>query len=718
MEEKKALKNMEKYLKLISSIAIFVVMTAIGMAAEMPKGKPNYPISKIVDVVDTLFGHIIPDPYRWLEFTDNADVQKWTDEQNALTRSYLDNIPERAKIKSRFETLWNYAKQSTPTKRDNRYFFTQNTGLQNHDVLCAKTNLADTLFQVVIDPNAWSVDGTDAMDYWIPSEDGNYVAYGHSEKGQERGRMRIRDVANGNDLPEYFDDTSYPTVAWLNDNSGFYYTKMPAKGTVPEGDENYFEKIYFHHLGDNPSQDRLIYERPDIRELGIGGQLSKDNRFLIVTAFYGSSSGNEVYYKDLTKSGEFKSLVSGFNYRYTGDIIDSVLFLMTNEGASKYRIIALNLFHTEKENWKTIIPEGDDIIEEFAIINNRLVVKYLHNACSVVKIFSLEGTFERQLNLPPLGTVGAISGRWNDPEMFVFYQSFTCPGTVFRYDFEKNELGRYFQYPVKVNPNDYEAKQVWYKSKDGTSVSMFIVNKKGIALNGNNPTLLYGYGGFTSNETPYFSSTLCVWLDMGGVYALPNLRGGGEYGESWHRAGMLDKKQNVFDDFIAAAQWLIDNKYTNPKKLAISGGSNGGLLVGAVMVQRPDLFKAVICGAPLLDMVRYHLFNIARFWISEYGSSENATQLPYILAYSPYHNVKKGAAYPAVLFQSGEVDWRTHAMHPRKMVAAMQAATSSDAPILLDMERKTGHGWGMPLGMQMEKKADEYAFLYWQLGIK
>lgn len=703
---------------LVKIAVIIGVFSVSAMGIEMPKGKPHYPVSKTVDVVDTLFGHIIPDPYRWLEFTDSADVQQWTDEQNALTRSYLDNIPQRARIKARFEMLWNYSKQTTPTKCDNRYYFSKNDGLQNHYVLCAKTKLSDEDYQIVIDPNTWSADGTDAMDYWVPSRDGNYVAYGHSEKGAERGKMRIRDVVNGNDLPEYFDDTTYPTVAWLKDNTGFYYTKMPAKGSVPLGDENYFEKVYFHHLGDNSANDRLVYERPDIKELGLGPQLSYDNRFLIILGFYGSSSGNEIYYKDLAKTDEFRPLITGFNYRYTGDIIDSTLYLMTNEGASKFRIIAVNLFHPEKENWKTIIPESDDIIEEFAIINNKLVVKYLHNACSVVKVFALDGSFEQEMKLPPLGSVGAISGRWNDPEMFVYYESFTCPGTIFRYDFDKNELSQYYQYPVKVKPDKYEAKQVWYKSKDGTPISMFVVKKKGLKLDGNNPTLLYGYGGFTSNETPYFSSTLYAWLENGGVYAMPNLRGGGEYGEGWHRAGMLEKKQNVFDDFIAAAQWLIDNEYTQPQKLAISGGSNGGLLVGAVMIQRPELFKAVICGAPLLDMIRYQMFNIARYWISEYGSSENASQLPYILAYSPYHNVKKGTAYPSVLFQSGETDWRTHPMHPRKMTAAMQAATSSDSPILLDMERKTGHGWGMPLSMQLEKKADEYAFLFWQLGIK
>ena len=707
---------MNKIVTIFSFLITFTTPFTFAVGANLPIGRPHYPVSKTVDVADTLFGHTIPDPYRWLEYTDSADVQKWADEQDRLTRSYLDNIPQRARIKQRLEKLWNYPKQTTPTKCDNRYFFTKNDGLQNQYVLCAKTKLSDKAYSVIIDPNIWSADGTDAMDYWIPSKSGDYIAYGHSQKGAERGRMRIRDVINGQDLPEYFDDTSYPTVAWLKDNSGFYYTKMPAKGTVPPGDENYYEKIYFHRLGENPSGDRLIYERPEIKELSTGGQLSHDNQFLIIYDYYGK--GDEVYFRDLIKGGETRQLVSGFDYRYSGEAIDNILYLLTNEGAPKFRIVAIDLNNPAKENWKEIIPQGVDNIEDFSIINHLIVVKYLHNACSAIKIFGLDGQFRQEITLPILGTVNEISGRWDEPEMFINFDSFTYPGTIFRYDFDRNKLTLYHQNPAKVDLNKCETEQVWYKSKDGTSVSMFIAHKKGLKLDGDNPTLLYGYGGFTVNMTPYFSSTLFAWLNNGGIYAMPNLRGGSEYGEDWHRAGMLEKKQNAFDDFIAAAEWLIANKYTNPRRLAISGGSNGGLLVGAVMVQRPDLFKAVICGAPLLDMIRYQLFNIARFWIPEYGSSEDSTQLPYLLAYSPYHNVKKGTAYPAVLFQGGETDWRTHPMHPRKMTAAMQNATSSDAPILLDMERKTGHGWGMPLGMQLEKKADEYAFLFWQLEMK
>ena len=687
-------------------------------SADMPAGRPNYPPSKTVAVADTLFGHIIPDPYRWLEDTDSANVQQWTDQQNALTRSYLDNIPARADIKAKLEKLWNYPKQTTPTKCDKRYFYSQNDGLQNHYVIYAKAKLTDKQASIVIDPNSWSTDGTDAMNYWIPTEDGQFIAYGHSQKGAERGTMYIRDVATGQDLAELFSDMSYPSVAWLKDNSGFFYTRNPAKGTVPPGDENYFEKLFFHKIGDDPAQDKLIYERPDIKELGLGAHLSHDYRYLFIYGYKGSSTGNEVYFKNLAIDGPITNLISGFDTRFRGEAIGDKYFAMTNNNAPNFKIVVIDLINPTKENWQEIIPESKDILDGFQIINGRIVASYLHNACSTVRIFDLDGKFSAEIPLPELGSVGGISGRWDDDEMYFDFDSFTYPGTIFSYDFKKNRLEKYYQNPVKVDPSGYETKQVWYNSKDGTPISMFVVHKKGLKLDGNNPTLLYGYGGFTANMTPYFSSTLYIWLEKGGVYAMPNTRGGGEYGESWHKAGMLDKKQNVFDDFIFAAQWLIDNKYTRPEKLAIRGGSNGGLLVGAVMVQRPELFGAVLCGAPLLDMVRYHMFNIARYWIPEYGSSEDSTQLPFILTYSPYHNVKKGIAYPAVLFQAGETDWRTHPLHPRKMAAILQASTSSDAPILLDMERKTGHGWGMPLSMQLEKYADEWAFLFWRFGVE
>ena len=697
-------------------ISLLSVGALSSFAGEIPKGKPDYPFSRQEDIVDTIHGVPVADPYRWLEYTDSADVQTWTDKQNALTRSYLDNIPARAKIRARLEELWNYPRQGLPTKCDNRYFIMKNDGLQNHYVLYAKKTLTDEL-SPVIDPNTWSADGTTAMDWWTPSKNGDFVAYGKSEKGAEQGVLYIKNVLTGENLPDTITETRYPEPAWLNDNSGFFYTRHPAEGTVPPGDENYYEKVYLHKLGENPENDELIFQRPDMKELGFGMQISKDDRYLVIYGYLGSSRKNEVYFKDLNNHGEIDTLISGFNNYYEGDIIDSILYLRTNENAPNFKIIAINLKNPNPDSAKEIISESDDMLSSFAIINNMLVVKYLHNAHSRVKIFDINGSFIKELEFPTLGSVGKPTGRWKDDEMFLSFSSFTYPRTIYRYDFNTGVLSEIYRDPVKVDPSGYVTKQVWYNSKDGTPVSMFIVHKEGMNLNGNNPALLTGYGGFTINETPYFSSSNYIWLENGGIFCLPNLRGGGEYGEKWHRDGMLENKQNVFDDFIAAAEWLISQGYTSPEKLAIRGGSNGGLLVGAALVQRPDLFNAVICSVPLLDMVRYHKFLIARYWIPEYGSSEAPEQFEYIYAYSPYHHVVKGTAYPAVFLKAGESDMRVHPSHARKMAAALQNATSSEAPILLDIERKTGHGQGQPISMQIEKYADNYAFLFWQLGM-
>ncbi|MCD6162018.1 MAG: S9 family peptidase [candidate division Zixibacteria bacterium] len=696
---------------------VIAISTLISCSEGPPSGRPDYPVSKTVDVADTLHGVVVPDPYRWLEDTDDPDVQTWTDAQNLLTRSYLDKIPDREKILSRLEETWNYPTQTLPKKCKERYFILKNEGLQNHYVLYSKRNL-DGVETAVIDPNAWSEDGTSAMDWWTPSDDGSFVAYGKSESGAERGILHIKNVLTGKDIADTIPHTRYPNVNWLKDNSGFFYTRFPAPGTVPDGDENYFDKTYFHKLGDDWANDKLYYSRADIKELGYGCQLSTDDRYLILYDFFGSSRTNEVRFIDLKTDGKPVEVVSGFHDYYEGIAIGNMLYIRTNEDAPNYKIIAVDLRKPAHKYWKEIVPETEDLLESYDIINNTLIVKYLHNAYTQVKTYNLLGVPLNEIELPALGTVYGFSGRWDDDEMYLSFSSFIYPTTHYRYDFETNKLTEFYRYPVKVNADGYETKQVWYNSKDGTRVSMFIVHKAGLALDGTNPAYLYGYGGFTANMTPYFSSSRFIWMENGGVFCLPNLRGGAEYGEQWHKDGMLENKQNTFDDFIAAAKWLIDNSYTSPEKLAISGGSNGGLLVGAVAVQRPDLFKAVLCNSPLLDMLRYHKFLMARYWVSEYGSSDDADQFKYIYAYSPYHNIKQDAAYPAMLFRAGESDSRVHPLHARKMTAALQTATSSDAPILIYVERKTGHGQGMPTNMRLQEVADDYAFLFWQLGMK
>jgi len=697
--------------------ALMGIMILIGCSEGPPKGKLAYPASKTVAVVDTLHGMAVADPYRWLEDTDDPEVQAWTDSQNALTRSYLDKIPARAKIWSRLEELWNYPTKSLPTKREHRYFISVNTGLQNHQVLYTMKTI-DGEQTVVVDPNSWSEDGTVAMDWWTPSRDGDYIAYGRSVGGAERGVLHIMNVATGQQLLDSIPDTRYPDVNWLADNSGFFYTRHPAPGTVPPGDEAYYDKIYFHKVGDDYANDHLYYARTDIKELGFGCRLSTDDRYLIIYDFLGSSRTNELRFVDLQKGGAPQELVTGFKNYYYGEAIGSTLYLRTNEGAPNYKIVAVDLRRPAHKDWIDIIPESGDLLEEFNVINNTLIVTYLHDAHSVVKVFSLHGVLLNEIHLPTLGSVNSISGIWDDSEMYLSFTSFTYPTTHYRYDFETNALEEFYRFPVKVSTEGYITKQIWYGSKDGTPISMFIVHKTSMKLDGSSPAFLTGYGGFTVNQTPYFSSSRFVWLENGGIYCLPNLRGGAEYGEKWHTAGMLQNKQNSFDDFIAAAEWLIENNYTNPDKLVISGGSNGGLLVGAVAIQRPDLFKAVACSVPLLDMLRYQNFLMARYWVSEYGSAEDSEQFKYIYAYSPYHNIKSGVAYPAIFFTAGESDNRVHPLHARKMTAALQAASSSDAPILIDVERKSGHGQGMPTTMWIDKLADEYAFLFWQVGMK
>ncbi|OGC92094.1 MAG: hypothetical protein A2142_06020 [candidate division Zixibacteria bacterium RBG_16_48_11] len=678
--------------------------------------KPSYPIAKTVDVADTLHGVIISDPYRWLENDSDPEVWKFVEEENKLTRSYLDRIPQRKEIEKRITELWNYPKVSAPYKKGNRYFVMKNDGLQNQSVLYVQKELKSQP-EVLIDPNTFSADGTVSMDWWYPSEDGSLIAYGVSQSGNEQSTLMVKEVESKKGLKDTIPGCRFSSVVWTLDNQGFFYTRFPQPGTTPKGEENYNQKVFYHRLGDDPDNDQLIFEYPQKKEMLFGVQLSKDDRYLAIYASVGSSDYNDIYVKDLTAEGDFLHLIQGQKATYQGEILGDTFYLMTNDGAPFFKVIAINLKQAEEQNWKLLIPEEKDLLQHFEILNHKLVVEYLHNASSQLKVFSLPGKLEHDIGLPGIGSVGELSGKWDSDELFLGFSSFAYPPAIFRYDFKRNALIEFYRTPVKVEVSAYETKQVWYPSKDGTKISMFIVHKKGLQLDGHNPTFLTGYGGFTASMTPNFSATRLWWLDKGGVYALPNLRGGGEYGEDWHKAGMLDKKQNVFDDFIAAAEYLIQNGYTSPKKLAISGGSNGGLLVGAALVQRPELFKAVICAVPLLDMLRYDKFLIARYWIPEYGSADDSIQFKYLYAYSPYQHVKDGASYPATLFMTGESDSRVHPLHALKMAAQMQQAAGGEAPLLLLVETKAGHGQGKPTTKRIENTVDTYSFLAWQLGL-
>lgn len=704
--------------KVFLSLSLLIITSSliiINCSDGPPSGKLNYPETKTVSVVDTIHGTPVADPYRWLEYNDSADVIAWSDEQNELARWYIDQIPAREKIAARLKDVWDYPTQGMPHKTTHRYFITKNLGLQEHAVLYTMKTLSDEP-QVILDPNTWSADASSAMSNWSASEDGAYIAYAITSHGAEVGTLHIKNVITGEALKDTIPNVRRPGIEWLNDNSGFYYDRHPAPRTVPDGDESYYNFIYFHKLGDLYTEDELIYTREEIKELSYGVQLSTDNRYLILYDYVGHT--NELRFIDLQKGGDPREIVTGFNNTYFGYPIGHTYYMMTNENAANYKVVAVDLRNPAPEYWKEIIAEQDDLLESFSIVNNMIVAQYLHNAHSQLKVFSLHGVPIHEIELPVLGTVTSVSGRWDDDEMFVGFSSFTYPTTHYKYDFETNELTEFYRFPVKVNPEGYDTKQVWYKSKDGTKVSMFIVHKKGIQMDGSHPAYLTGYGGFTSNQVPYFSSSRFVLLENGFVYALPNLRGGAEYGEKWHRAAMQENKQNTFDDFIAAAEYLIDEGYTSPEHLAIAGGSNGGLLTGACAVQRPELFRAVYIGAPLLDMVRYHNFLMARYWIPEYGDPDNPEHLPFLLKWSPYHNIMNKVDYPAMMITASETDPRVHPMHARKYGAAIQNTSTSDNPILIMVDRDKGHGWDLSTSKTIEKLSDKFAFVFWQLGVE
>jgi prolyl oligopeptidase len=707
----------------VKKATVFALWLALTLVATAPSGvmaesgRLDYPPTRTVNVIDTIHGVSVSDPYRWLEPSADPEVGKWTDAQDALTRVSLDSLPYREEIKKRLAELWNYPSSSAPSKHGSRYFFNKNSGLQNQAVLYFRDRL-EAEPRTLIDPNTFSTDGTLAMDWTSISDDGTMIAYGVSASGSEDATLHVMNVNTREVLPLEITRCKYTSVAWEKDNSGFFYTRYPVKGTVPAGDENYYQRLYYHRMGTETSTDSLVYERPEQKELGIGVGTSEDSRYLIVTVYAGTGQTNELYYMDLVKRDGFKPIVTGFASSYTALVVEDRVFILTRENAPNFKVMVADMSDPRLDNWQGLIPEANDPLQGISCVNRRLVLTYFHNAYSIVKLYSLTGAFEREIALPTLGDIASITGKWNEPEMFLSFSSFVYAPTIFRYHFDTDKLEIYDVAAVKINSEKYETHQVWYPSKDGTKISMFIVHKKGLKLDGSNPTLLYGYGGFSVNMTPYFSSSNSIWFDHGGVYAMPNLRGGNEYGERWHEAGMLAKKQNVFDDFIAAAEWLIANKYTSRDRLAIEGGSNGGLLTGAVMVQRPDLCKAVLCEVPLLDMIRYQNFLIARFWVPEYGSSEDSSQFKYLLAYSPYHNIKPNTHYPAALIKAGESDGRVDPCHARKFAAEMQAVNIGDNPILLWIERKAGHGQGKPISMQLDDSADNWAFLFWQLQMK
>ncbi len=701
-------------LKVAISLLVSVLLESGGIVQiTLARKGISYPVTKKVTLVDTLHGVVVEDPFRWLERDEAPEVREWEDAQEELTRSILDSLPAHAEILARLKQLWTYPNQGVPERYGNRYFFWRTDGVQDHWVFCVQESLGGKS-KVLIDPNGLSKEKSLSLDYAQPSEDGELVAYGLSEEGRENPVLRVLKVKTGEVLPDSLGGWRQGGVSWTHDNKGFFYSRNPMPGSVPQGDEVYYRQVYYHRLGARPSEDLLIFSYPEKKEVWCGVSVSEDGRYLLAYAAFGK--GNELWVKDLLQGGDFLPIATGFENSYTGSIIEGKLILQTDWKAPHGRVFLVDLTNRARENWKEIIPEQDDVLEDCEPIAGKLYVLYTHNTYTRLQIFTLEGEFKREIKLPTLGSA-RVYGRWKGKEVFVTFSSFAFPPVIYRYDFDRDTLEEFYRAPIKADVSDVVVKQVWYKSKDGTQIPMYILYKKDIVLDDKNPTLLVGYGGFRISMKPYFSSNLILWLERGGVYALPAIRGGGEFGEQWHRAGMLGNKQNVFDDFIAAAEWLIRNHYTAPERLAIRGGSNGGLLVGAVEVQRPELFKAVICQVPLLDMLRYHLFSIARYWIAEYGCAENPEQFKYLLAYSPYHNVREGVGYPATLIVAGAKDARVDPMHARKMTARLQEATSGDGPILLSIRRKSGHGVEMAKSRAMKEEADIWTFLMWQLGM-
>ncbi|MBA7606626.1 Prolyl endopeptidase [subsurface metagenome] len=678
----------------------------------------TYPEARQGDVVEDFHGTPVPDPYQWMKDPDSPETTAWVEAQNQLTRSYLDAIPEREAIKARLTELWNYPRYSLPSRHGDRYFFSKNDGLQNQYVLCMVKTL-DGEPVVVIDPNTFSEDGTVALTTQAFSWDGQLLAYGKNASGSDWGTMYVRDVDVGVDYEEVFSDMRYTGVAWKHDNSGFYYTRFPTPGTVPEEDLYYYEKVFWHQLGTQVEADILIFELPEQKDLSVYPGISDDGHYLFLYISRGWET-NGLYYREVDSDGEFIHLFEEGEARY--DVVGnqgSTFYIHTDLNAPRGRVLAMDASKQKQRVLVEIIPQQEDVISSVSLVNDHLVVKVKHNAHELLKIYDLEGNFVRVIDLPTMGSVGGPTGRQQDTEIFFSFTSFVYPTTIYRYDFTTDEVSLFRKSEINFDPTGYETTQVFYPSKDGTRVSMFLTHRKGLLLDGTNPALLYGYGGFNVSILPSFSVARLVFLEAGGVYVVANLRGGSEYGKEWHKAGMLENKQNVFDDFIAAAEWLIDNDYTTRERLAIDGASNGGLLVGACLMQRPDLFGAAIPRVGVLDMLRYHRWGAGRFWTPEYGNAEeNPAHFKFLYAYSPLHNVKEGVAYPPTLITTANTDDRVVPVHSKKFAATLQAKDAGANPILIRIETKAGHGAGKPTSKRIDEATDIYTFLIKTLGME
>jgi prolyl oligopeptidase len=674
----------------------------------------TYPVTKKVDQVDDYFGTPVEDPYRWLEDDNSEETAEWVKQQNEVTFNYLSKIPYREKIKQRLSEIWNFPKYGTPFKKGDYYFMYKNDGVQNQSVLYILKNLNDEP-KVLIDPNKFSNEGTSALSNFDVSNNGKYAAFSVSKAGSDWKEYYVMELPSGKILNDTLRWIKFSGAAWLGD--GFFYTRYdePKKEAAFSG-KNEFAKVYYHRVGTTQSEDFLVYgdDKNPLNSFYAGTTDDENYVYMSETV---STSGNALYMKK-SNDKNFIKIADGFEYDY--DVIDNnndLLLVLTNDNAPKGRLIAIDTKNPQRKNWKDIIPQKDDVLESVSICNNMLVVKYMKDVQSRLEVYDLNGNFKHEIKLPGVGIVGSFSAKRNEPLAFFSFSTFTAPTSIYKYDIEKNEVSLYKKPEIKFNSDEYETKQIFYTSKDGTKVPMFITHKKGLKLDGNNPTLLYGYGGFNISVTPAFSVSRAVFMEQGGIYAVANIRGGGEYGKEWHKAGTQLQKQNVFDDFIAAAEYLIKEKYTSSEKLAIEGRSNGGLLIGAVMTQRPDLFKVALPGVGVLDMLRYHKFTIGYAWATDYGTSDEEVHFKNLIKYSPLHNLKEGVAYPATMITTGDHDDRVVPAHSFKFAATLQEKHKGKNPVLIRIDVNAGHGAGKPTSKQIEESADVLSFMLYNFGM-
>lgn len=701
--------------RLVFFLAVAALLADVAAAAP----RLRYPPTRQTNQVDVYHGVPVPDPYRWLEDDHAPETKAWVEAQNRVTFAYLHSIPERAALKTRLTELWNYERYGVPFKQGGRYFFAKNDGLQNQSVIYTASSL-EAEPAVVLDPNTLSPDGTVALTGYAISDDGHLMAYGLSSAGSDWQEWRVRDVRTGRDLADHIKWVKFSGASWTKDGAGFFYSRFdePAEAERLTG-VNYGQKLYFHRLGTPQSADRLVYHRPDEKEWRFDGAVTDDGRYLVIT-IRKATSKTRVYCLDLqAPSGSVVPLIDDFESDW--DFIDNdgpVFWFRTDADAPRGRVVAINLTHPGRANWKTILPEAAETLTDVGAINDQFICTYLKDARSQVKVFDLDGRFLREVALPGIGTVSGFRGRRRDTETFYAFTSFTVPGRIYRYDARAGTSTLWREPKLAFDPAAFQTQQVFYTSKDGTRVPMFITHRRGLKLNGRHPTWLYGYGGFNISLTPAFSVPVIAWLEWGGVYAVPNLRGGGEYGEAWHRAGTKLRKQNVFDDFMAAAEWLIANRYTSRKRLAIEGRSNGGLLVGACLTQRPELFGACLPGVGVMDMLRFHKFTIGHAWTEDFGSSDHPEEFRALLAYSPYHNLRPGVKYPPTLVTTADHDDRVVPGHSFKFAARLQACQAGKAPVLIRIDTRAGHGAGKPTAKLIEEAADRLAFVVKELKVR